>query len=414
MPPITICEHDRFPDTSNIAIEHLGNSSLLRYEHATVDERKAGFYAYYRIGAEWLGNQPLVVTPKPAMQNIDFLKMLSTCFTDDIAPERLSGIYTIQPDSRAIETEIASSFLSPIILLHFLAILKRICTRGLKRNYILHEENISTTKGSIQIFHNHRQNVIPRRLDRFYCRYSEFSINCPENRMLKKALEHAERILHTSYRALHTNSIRQTLQELSNRFGDVNSDIDRFEIKSIKRHKLYPDYREALRLAELILQRQDTAPHRASSLIQAMPPFYIDMSLLYELYVYGILHKHFKPHVIYQFNAPSGIPDFLYIAPDRSPLILDAKYKPYFDKGKIPIDDLRQLSGYARDKRILKKLGANEDPIACVFIYPQEGITKDDPFSTSQDILSTPALEKYEDFLQMYKIAIPLPLLKQQ
>lgn len=232
--------------------------------------------------------------------------------------------------------------------------------------------------------------------------------------MLKKALIYTEHILRTSYRALYTDSIRQTLQEAYSRFNDVNSNIDRSEIKSIKRHKLYPDYREALRLTELILQHHDTVPYRTASTVQAMPPFHIDMSLLYELYVYGILHKHFKPHVIYQFDAPSGNPDFLYVAPDRSPLILDAKYKPYFDKGKIPIADLRQLSGYARDKKILEKLGTKESTVACVFIYPQKGITENDPFSDGEEILSAPTIEKYDDFLQMYKIAIPLPLLELQ
>ncbi len=48
----------------------------------------------------------------------------------------------------------------------------------------------------------------------------------------------------------------------------------------------------------------------------------------------------------------TGKPDFLYVDEER-PLILDAKYKPRYGAGTFDVDDVRQLAGYARDRKAL-------------------------------------------------------------
>ena len=74
------------------------------------------------------------------------------------------------------------------------------------------------------------------------------------------------------------------------------------------------------------------------------------MSLLYEHYVLGALRKAFGPKILYQANATTGKPDFLYVDEER-PLILDTKYKRIYSEGKFEKDDVRQLVGYARDRK---------------------------------------------------------------
>lgn len=84
------------------------------------------------------------------------------------------------------------------------------------------------------------------------------------------------------------------------------------------------------------------------------------MSLLYEHYVYGLLHDAYGDKVLYQVKGRTGYPDFLYKSHDFK-AILDTKYIPKYDESYL-LDNyvVRQLSGYSRDLPILQKLGYNE------------------------------------------------------
>ena len=58
-------------------------------------------------------------------------------------------------------------------------------------------------------------------------------------------------------------------------------------------------------------------------------------------------------------------------------MILDTKYKPRYGTGTFDKDDVRQLAGYARDCKVLKRLGIHETEahdsavVPCVIIYPE-------------------------------------------
>ena len=81
-----------------------------------------------------------------------------------------------------------------------------------------------------------------------------------------------------------------------------------------------------------------------------------------------------------------------------------------FAEGKIrdeyDIDDIRQLSGYARDAKVLEKLKLEKDVIAdCLIIYPHEN---------GSDSISLDGYNKKENeipgFIQFYKMGISLPV----
>ena len=71
----------------------------------------------------------------------------------------------------------------------------------------------------------------------------------------------------------------------------------------------------------------------------------------------------------------TGKPDFLYVD-EECPLILDTKYKPRYGAGTFDVDNIRQLAGYARDRKVLKRLGIQETVeqdsavVPCIIIYP--------------------------------------------
>ena len=158
-------------------------------------------------------------------------------------------------------------------------------------------------------------------------------------------------------------------------FTEVDDRVELWEVRRCKRNKLYREYEEAVKLAKMILRRYDNSIDRASAEEHAIPAFWIDMSLLYEHYVLGALRKAYGPKILYQENVATGKPDFLYVD-EECLLILDTKYKPRYGAGTLDVDDIRQIAGYARDRKVLKRLGIQEAEgqdlavVPCVIIYP--------------------------------------------
>ena len=135
-----------------------------------------------------------------------------------------------------------------------------------------------------------------------------------------------------------------------------------------------------------------------------VPPFWVDMPLLFELYVYRILKEKFGDAVQYQVTGKRNQPDFL-IVTEHEKIILDAKYKTKYTDDFVN-DDIRQLSGYARDIKILRKLGVAENLldqtiIDCIIIY----IDQEAPAEIPNDLRVTPI----EHFVKFYKVPISIP-----
>lgn len=409
--PIYLQEHDSFPAEKGINWESISNSRLIQWMQ--FDKRPPGFYASYFIGAEWLGDdQAVVVTTKEKMERIDFLKMFSVCLKQNLDMKRFSSIYDIHPDQKPIHAESLRSVLSPLIIIHFLSMVQRICSKGLKHDYVMKEDNLKKVKGHIRMIDNERINVQKRRLNKIYCQYHEYSVDCSENRLLKKALMLADRMMNTYFACSCDLTVRTSIHKSLSYFNEVSTNIHSCEIRGMKSHKLYPEYKEAIRLAQTILRLHDLQITRDTHRQNCIIPFHIDMSLLYEFYIYGLLHDAYGNNIKYQFSSTSGVPDFLLISSDER-LILDAKYKPKLAYEEMIIKDLRQLSGYGRDISILTELGVPKDSIVdCVIIYPEATEEEKDmnPFLADTKILSLPSIESCSDFVRMYKIRVSLPV----
>ena len=92
---------------------------------------------------------------------------------------------------------------------------------------------------------------------------------------------------------------------------------------------------------------------------------------------------------------------------------MDAKYKPYYTgNADVKWSDIREISGYARDKDLLKKIGwvkdgevnASEVP-PCVVIYPEyeNGETALDPTGILNNA------KEIKNYTNFYKIAVKVP-----
>lgn len=372
------------------------------------DNSAEAYYASYKIGAEWIDEQEsLIVTTKHKMEQIDFVRMFMTCFTSDLSLASFSNIYEIYIDKPSIKAPALQSVVSPLLVLHFLGVVSRI--KELKKGYVSRSENLKKVKGRISILKNERQNIAIRRYDRVFCEYDEYSADIPENRLIKKALLFSQRLL----QSLNERSAAVAKLRLNKSLALFSEVSDKVEIKQVKRlraHKLFTNYNEAIRLAKLILRLFDYNISKVGSHEGKVVPFWLDMSLLYEHYVYGLLHEAYRERITYQFKGKTGSPDFLYKSKEYK-AILDTKYIPKYEEESLDNDVVRQLSGYGRDLRILTHLGYKDvSPIPCIIIYPKEGKRKNNPFLGNN--LRMLCGKSLKDFLEFYKIEVSLPTIR--
>ncbi|MCQ2117824.1 MAG: McrC family protein [Bacteroidales bacterium] len=374
-----------------------------------------GYYASYVIGAEWIDEkEALVVTTKRGMEEIDFLTMFMTCFSSDLSVESFAEIYNIDSEAPNIHAPSLKGVLSPLIVLHFLGVVSRI--KSLRKGYVHYSENLKKVKGHIQVMKNERKNIASKRFDRVFCDFDEYTVDIPENRLIKKALLFSSQILRTiTEKHSIANKAKLMLSKSLALFENVTDEVQIKEVSLIKGHKLFSEYNEAVRLAKIILQRYDYSISKTSSLNENVPPFTLDMSLLYEHYVYGLLNEAYGDKISYQFKGKTGFPDFLYCSTGFK-AILDTKYIPKYERSSLDNNVIRQLSGYSRDIPILRHLGYEdideEAPIPnvpCIIIYPKEGNKVKNPFVKKKlrELCTTPVRK----LARFYKICIPLPVM---
>ncbi len=374
--------------------------------------------ASYYIGAAWLTNEcALVVTPK--MENIDYIEMFMCSLKHKQSAEYFSKCYGINFNDNPIkEVPAFNSMLTPLLIIHYLGLVKNIVAKGLQCDYILKEENLqSKAKGKIKISQNIKYNNINKRNDRIFCQFQEYTVDTKENRLLKRALlfakEFAKEFASQFADNQHNKQIEKEVNMLLTSFASVSEEIEIKEVKNIKNNKIYKAYNEALRVAKMILKRFNYSLSKVNEKETTVPPFWIDMSRLYEVYVYTkLLEAYGEEQISFQVKGYQGSAvDF--IKKDES-IIIDTKYKPKYNESKAGIlDDVRQLSGYARDTKILKELRDSESIPSCLIIYPEK-------YETSQDDAKEDNILRKEDpilkqstpfaaFKSFYKLKIPLP-----
>lgn len=371
-----------------------------------------GWSSYY-VGAAWLkeGHRPLVVLPK--YDKIDFLRIFSDALADDVAPSYFEEAYKINFNAPTIEESSLNSVLTPLMVAHFISIVKKLLKRGLKRNYIIREENLkSKVRGHILPLRNLQKNILRGHAEMVLCRFQEYSIDYPENQLIKRALLASESLL-LGLKS-KSNSLLFIIRRMITSFEGVSSDITPSAVKTIRRDKLHGEYPQAVELAKRILRRTDFSISENSATNQFVPEFAVDMSRIFEFHVLSLLKQKFqKEEVLFQVYAGiMGRCD--YIVPSEK-IVIDAKYKPLYAKNKSNLSsydrdairtDIREVSGYCRSNVIREKLGVEgQYQPNCLIVYPN-GIY------SNNDTIEGPLLEKasaFDGISGFYKLGVSLP-----
>ena len=128
------------------------------------------------------------------------------------------------------------------------------------------------------------------------------------------------------------------------------------------------------------------------------------MSKLFELYVLGLLKDRFGDTINYHFTRQYNELDYL-LNDSEYKMVVDAKYKRVYENS-YSMDDIRQLSGYSRLRKVVEELKMpKEQVVDCLIIYPQINGYKDFKNVNLKRV-------DIDQFIQFYKIGVELPQIK--
>lgn len=373
------------------------------------DDINKSYFSNYMIGVQRVQGEELVIEPK--IESIDFMKMFSICLSSGIVADDFSKIYGINLDSKPIETSVNfSSSITPLLIVHFLQLVKDIVSKGLKADYIQKNENIKKVKGKIDISKHIQKNIINQNYDRVYCKYMERSVNNPENRLLKKTLLFCQQFIIRMKGNESFKTLYQTINYCLSHFENVDDQIEIWEIRNTKNSSLYKNYGEAIKIAKIILRHFDYSINNIQKRKEKVPEFWIDMPLLYEYYVLGLLKRDYGNAIAYQKSGWFGWrPDFLH---KKEQIIMDTKYMPQLKWNGITGDIVGQLAGYSRVTSFTHALGVDDETvIPCLILYPTTSAEAVNfHFDKSKSLIEQ--ANKTSHMTKFYKLAVPLPKLK--
>ena len=374
------------------------------------NEQEVCLQAGYYVGILWLIKQQKYVYIAPKMNyredgvEIDFLKMLLDIYTADIEVKHTQDLIKIYWKEPQITIEQQKDFLTPFLIVQFLQLLKHIVRKGLKKSYYKEEENLcSRIKGKIQIGKHLKQNIFKNKRTSHVCQYQAFGVDSIENRFLKKVLQFviSFKNTHSTLFAGNEAAIDELITYCTPHFELISEEFNVESLKNITINPFFKEYKEAIEIGKHILKRFSYNITETTQQKVAIPPFWIDMPKLFELYVYKRLQEQFgREAVTYHLTADYTELDFLLNTPDYK-MVIDAKYKTIYEDSRA-IDDIRQVSGYARLKVVYNKLKIEEDRlIDCLIIYPRLEQNADFNITDKKEI---------PEYKGIYKLSISVPL----
>ena len=288
------------------ATQNEGEYCLLvkRYFEAGTKISRFHFETSYFTGAQWLvGNSlPIIIEPKfnkskddSENVEIDYIRMMVDSLQPSENINHLSDLVTIDFKSERIPIRQKEDLLSPLLVIQFVHLLHKIIKKGLKNSYYKKTTNLhSRVRGKILVSQTVKHNHSKHQFLKTVCSYDEFGVDHLENRLLKKAFQFATNYLEVlRHTGSDFRSMDQIIRLISPAFNKVSDEVNILAIKNFQPNPMFKEYGNALKLAKTILKRFGFNLNQTAKENVDTPPFLIDMSKLFELYVLSILRKRF-------------------------------------------------------------------------------------------------------------------------
>jgi 5-methylcytosine-specific restriction enzyme subunit McrC len=335
------------------------------------------------------------VAPKLNKESIslDYIKILLEALQEEDNFEHLNGLIDGKFDEDWLEIEGTQQLLlTPFLIAQFLSVTKLLVRKGLKKSYYRRQRNLrNRVKGKILVGLQVKQNLLKNRWTETTCSYEEFGYDTEVNQFLKYVLKQIK--LHMSDWSTEMEMVGQLQNQLNYCKGGFQqvSDTSFTSLKYQENHPFYKHYNVAIGLGNQILRlRNHSLALQKEAVKIKHPRFWIDMSKLFELYVFKKLREQFPKNgeVMYHKKYNRQEPDFILNTQCGIKAVVDAKYKPRYKSGNPSMEDARQLSGYARLNRVYRELGMEKkEIIPCYFIYPSELVLETEQNEVNYDTL---------------------------
>ncbi len=235
----------------------------------------------------------------------------------------------------------------------FLDELEILIKRGLRKDYLVISENLHKLKGKLNFPENIQKNLVHK--ERFYVEYDEFSINRPENRLIKSTLIFLRN-------KAKSNLIQQRLRKNSYVFEDVceSENIDS-DFSKCKTNRLTIHLGKLLQWCRIFLKNQSFSNFRGNEIAFAL---LFPMERIFEDYVASKLKKHHKiktqcvhGHLLINPGRHLMKPDIIFV---KKPVIADTKWKILDRDHKMFQSDLYQMLAYGvhplRERKNIEKI----------------------------------------------------------
>jgi 5-methylcytosine-specific restriction enzyme subunit McrC len=408
---IETIEHDRFPIESDLHDKLClvkNKFNLEEVEAFDQQELNKKYRAGFIIGVDWLEEGKSILKIKPKIADIDFFKMLDVCLKYPRVSAHLSNTFTLYDTKSKVPVDKDScDILNVFLLLMFLRTVDKICSRGLKRDYVSHTDNLNNKiKGRILVQQTIKKNHFKANLNKTICTFSEYSRNCIENRILASTLD----AINSHVNAYGDGRMANILAKVRPCFNNVERiNLSPRIFKSINNTSFYKDYKQAIKLAEQIYNSITHTIRTEDEEKTYIFPFTIDMPELFERYCEALLRDRYGDKVQAGYGREDKDSETragrMKLRPDfyvDAKYIVDAKYKlQYYNGYGLLKEDAAQMSLYLHYTKILEKMKlADGDKASVVVLHLDNNGNVDVDMSKKTS---------FDGFIDIYKIGIDVP-----
>jgi len=277
-----------------------------------------------------------------------FLKMLKTLKDSPFKEFNTSNLKT-QQNMNVLE----------IFIKMFLGKVSMLTRQGLKSAYIETEENEKFYKGKLLVSQNIRYNIANK--ERFFVRYDEFSINRPENRLIKSALKYLQG---QTREQANSNEVIKLLSHFEN--VDFSSDYDT-DFSKVSVSRAMKNYADLMNWCKIFLKKNSFTAFAGSEKAIAL---LFPMEKIFESYVAAMLKKYSSQEFDvstqdsghHLFDDPKKFclrPDVVLTSKnEKKTIILDTKWKLLKNEERsnygISQGDMYQMYAYAKKYKAYK------------------------------------------------------------
>lgn len=349
-------------------------------------------------------------------KKIDYLKMLLEVYASEIPKEKIGNLVEIYWKDPKAKIEQKDDYLTPFLVVQFLGLLKTIVRKGLKKSYYKIQENLQNrVKGKVLVARQIKQNIFKNRFTATYCEYQVFGENSLENQFLKKVFQFCNHYVQNQPKFFESTigDISHTISYIRPAFEHIDDSLNENQLHNFKHNPFFKEYKEAIKIGNFILKQLGYNISTSSGKEIETPPFWIDMPRLFELYFYQNLLKDNPSDsnkIEYQLATHGNTLDFL-IKDGENSIVMDTKYKLHYKQSHIH-EDIRQVSGYARLRKVRRVCGLENADIHlnCLIVYPVlDEVEENFSIKNIQTQLTT--ANEIKAYHKVFKLGLKLPLI---